>query len=184
MRTFPVLSSVKDSLCSYFVYRALLLQREGQWKILLENPPPLFFESQSFVLNSTCHNLGSVKPTTDGHYCTHKSYLLDVVTHCNLFTSFDISTVTAWWQTLIAPASAVIPTAVLMPKRLNPSPSVQIMSTVRSLSRSSIAGLRACLRRTTATTNGDSSRHFTLWIYNAMRNALICWDQKTLVSSH
>ena len=42
MRTSPVLSLVKDSLCSYFVYRAPLLRREGQWKILLENPPPFF----------------------------------------------------------------------------------------------------------------------------------------------
>ena len=83
MRTSPVPSSVKDSLSSYFVYRAPLLRRERQWKkkFLLENPPP--FLSQYFVLNFTCYNLGSVKPTTDGRCCTHKSYLLDVVTRSN-----------------------------------------------------------------------------------------------------
>ena len=49
-------------------------------------PPPLFFLSEYFILNSTCRNLGSVKPTTDGRCCTHKSYLLDVVIRFNLFT--------------------------------------------------------------------------------------------------
>ena len=41
MRTSPVLSSVKDSLCSYFVYRAPLLRREGRQekKICIRNPP-------------------------------------------------------------------------------------------------------------------------------------------------
>ena len=91
MRTSPVLSLVKDSLCSYFVYRAPLLRREGQWKILLENPPLFFFQSEYFILNSACHNLGSVKPTTDGQCCTHKSYLLDVVIRCNLFTTTTIA---------------------------------------------------------------------------------------------
>ena len=50
-------------------------------KNFIRKSPP--FLSQYFVLNFTCYNLGSVKPTTDGRCCTHKSYLLDVVTRSN-----------------------------------------------------------------------------------------------------
>ena len=86
MRTSPVLSSVKDSLSSYFVYRAPLLGRGGSEKNFIRNPPPLFFESEDFVLKSSLAiNLGSEKPTTDGCCCTHRSYLLDVVTRSNPF---------------------------------------------------------------------------------------------------
>jgi len=56
----------------------------------------LFFESQSFILNSTCHNLGSVKPTTDEHCCTHKSYLLNVVICCNLFSTSTKKFLIGW----------------------------------------------------------------------------------------
>jgi len=86
MRTSPVLSSVKDSLSSYFVYRAPLLWREGAVKNFIRKPLfSFYFQSEYLILNSTCRNLGSVKPTTDGHCCTHKSYLLDVVIRYNLF---------------------------------------------------------------------------------------------------
>jgi len=53
---------------------------------------PFFFESHNFVLKlPLAINLGSVKPTTDGRCCTHKSYLLDIVTHSNPFTTILIS---------------------------------------------------------------------------------------------
>jgi len=77
-------------------------------------------------------------------------------------------------RALARASASTIPAAVLMLERLNPSYPDLAMSTTKSLSRSSITGLRARSGRTAAATQRHSVRYSTLWICKATRNAPIC----------
>jgi len=80
-------------------------------KNFIRKPSP-FFLSQYFVLNFTCHNLGSVKPTADGRCCTHKSYLLDVPTHSNPFNQLDDNRDQASGQSVKNGPAGMVPAAI------------------------------------------------------------------------